>query len=152
MAGILTAVKRSRGRNIMASRKTQLELRFHLIRYRPYLDVDVLCIFQSKGDENGEDQKFGDEVRQDNFKLGYGRGRGRRCRAGVALRAARGGGRCHRRRHCGAQAGKASQAKPKLKRKLAARTRTKSAAAKSAKKKASAKVAAAKKTSAKRKK
>ena len=26
---------------------TQLELRFPLIRYRPYLDVDVLFIFQS---------------------------------------------------------------------------------------------------------
>ena len=85
---------------------------------RPYLDVDVLCIFQSKGDENGEDQKFGDEVRHDHFKPGYGRGRSR----GAALRSLLGplgaavgavvGG------IAGSQAGKASQVNPKLKRKL----------------------------------
>ncbi len=51
----------------------------------------------------------------------------------------------------GAQAGKPSQAKPKLKRKPAARTRTKSVAAKSAIKKPSV-GRAGKKTSAKRKK
>ena len=43
-------------------------------------------------------------------KLGYGRGRGRRCRAGVALRASRGGGRCRRRRHCGRGEGRQSGA------------------------------------------
>ena len=60
------------------------------------------CVYSNqRGNENGEDQKFGDEVGQEHFKLGYGRRRGRRCRAGVALRATRGGSRRRRRRHYG---------------------------------------------------
>lgn len=78
--------------------------------------------------------KIRDEVGQDHFKLGYGRRRGRRCRAGVALRANRGGGRCRRRWHCGGEGRQRSAGKAQTEAKTAARTRTKSAA-----KKASAK-------------
>jgi hypothetical protein len=56
-----------------------------------------------KGRGNGEEQKFGGGVRQDNFKLGCGRGRSRWCCVGVALRANRGGGRRRRRWDCGGE-------------------------------------------------
>ena len=45
----------------------------------------AVCAYFIKGDGKWRRPKCGDEVRRDNFKLGYGRGRGRGCRVGVAL-------------------------------------------------------------------